>query len=73
MNLTKEEFTRMAFLLGKSKHLILNSEEKNELITLISKEQECPRSFDKMIELGCIIVGVYTILEAYEKMKEEHK
>ncbi len=71
MNLSKEELNRMAFLLGKSKHLILDGKEDFELRVLISKEQECPLSFDKMIELGCIIVGAYTILETYEKLKEK--
>lgn len=71
MNLTEEEFNRMSFLLGKSRHIILTKEEYTELRYLINKEQVPPIDFDKTIELGCIIVGAYTILETYEKMKEE--
>lgn len=69
MNLTKDEIDKMSFLLGKSKYFILNIEECNELRTLINKELPCPLNFDKMIKSGLIIVGTYTILEAYEKMK----
>lgn len=66
MNLTKEELNRMAFLLGKSQHLILDEKEKNELRTLISIEHPCPLSFNDMIKLGMIIVGTNVILESYE-------
>lgn len=70
IKLNKNEFNRMSFLLGKSKHLILTLDEQTELRTLISKEQDCPANFDKMIETGLIIVGMYYIMEEYNKMKE---
>jgi hypothetical protein len=72
MNLTKEELNRMAFLLGKSQHLILDEKEKNELMTLISIEQPCPLSFDNMIKLGMMIVGSNTIIETYDKMTKDY-
>lgn len=74
MNLTKEELNRLAFLLGKYRHVILNKDEISEMRNLINKEQEHNSMvMEDTIELGCIIVGAYTILEAYEKMKEENK
>ncbi len=69
MNLTKDEVNRMAFLLGKSKYFILNIKEHDELRYLINKEKPCPVSFGQMIQLGLMIVGTYTTLETYEKMK----
>ncbi len=71
MNITKDEVNRMSFLLGKSKNFVLNVNEHHELRTLIDKEQICPLEFDKMINLGLIIVGTYTVLETYEKIKND--
>jgi len=74
MNLTKEELNRLAFLLGKYRHVILNKDEISEIRNIINKEQEHKSLvLEETLELGCIIVGAYTILETYEKMKANYK
>ncbi len=70
IKLNKNEFDRMSFLLGKSEDLILNLKENEELRKLISKEKDCPLSFEEMKKSGLIIVGMYHIMEEYNKMKD---
>jgi len=70
IKLNKNEFNRMSFLLGKSEELILTLNEQSELRTLISKECECPMNYHEMEEKGLIIVGMYYIMNEYNKMKE---
>lgn len=67
MNLSNNEFSRMSYLLGKSQRFILNNDEKDELRNLISKEQPCPLSFDEMVKLGFMIVGMYIINKTWNK------
>ncbi len=69
IKLTKNEFNRIAFLLGKSEQLILTSNEEAELRNLISKECTCPTIYYEMIKKGLIIVGMYHTMDEYNKMK----
>ena len=68
MTLAPNEFDRMQYILGKSKHSNLNPTEQNELRSIVGKEQ--PESQNKPIEdliaLGLIIVGLYALYKALE-------
>ena len=68
MSYTTNEFTRMQYLLGKSKHKSLPFQEEDELRNLISKEQPYAQNSttDDLIKLGLILVGIYILAKALE-------
>jgi len=68
MSYTTNEFNRMQYLLGKSKHNTLSFLEQNELRNLITKEQPSAQNstLDELIKLGLILVGIYILAKALE-------
>ena len=68
MSYTTNEFDRMQYLLGKSKHNPLSFQEQTELRKLIAKEQPSAQdsTLDDLIKLGLIFVGIYIIAKALE-------
>ncbi|MFZ3169023.1 MAG: hypothetical protein WA130_15530 [Candidatus Methanoperedens sp.] len=69
MTYTFDEFNRMQYLLGKSKHNPLTFPEQNELRTLIAKENPYAQnsSLDDLIKLGLVLVGLYILSKALSK------
>ena len=63
MSYTTNEFTRMQYLLGKSKYNSLSVLEQNELRNLITMEQPSAQNsdLDDLIKLGLILVGIYIL------------
>lgn len=68
MKLSSNELSRMEYLLGKSKYSNLSATEQNELRRLIVKDQPSAQgdSFDELIKLGLILVGMYILAKALE-------
>lgn len=66
MSYTTNEFTRMQYLLGKSKYNSLSVLEQNELRNLITMEQPSAQNsdLDDLIKLGLILVGIYILAKA---------
>lgn len=66
MSYTSNEFTRMQYLLGKSKYNSLSVQEQNELRNLITMEQPSAQNsdLDDLIKLGLILVGIYILAKA---------
>jgi len=66
MSYTTNEFTRMQYLLGKSKYNSLSVMEQNELRNLITMEQPSAQNsdLDDLIKLGLILVGIYILAKA---------
>lgn len=72
MNLNKEEITRLSYLLGKFKHLSINTIERDEIKNILTKEyKQSPDSIDGLINLGLICVGMYNVLTEYNKLNKE--
>ncbi len=69
MTYTLDEFNRMQYLLGKSKHNPLTFPEQNELRALIARENPYAKnsSLDDLIKLGLILVGIYILAKALSK------
>jgi len=69
MKLSPNEFERMEYLLGKSNYSNLSSVERSELKRLILKNQPSAKneSFDELVKLGLILVGIYVLAKAFEK------
>ena len=68
MSYTTNQFNRMQYLLGKSKHNTLSVQEQNELRRLITIEQPSAQNstLDDLIKLGLILVGIYILAKVLE-------
>lgn len=68
MKLSSNEFERMEYLLGKSKYQTLSYSEQNELRKLITTDRPSAQndSFDELVKLGLILVGIYILAKAFE-------
>ena len=63
MILSKKEFNRMEYLLGKHRLSVLSFQDENELRNLIVKERPSARNsvLDDLINLGLVFVGVHVL------------
>lgn len=68
MSLTKTEFNKMEYLLGKAKVQGLTPSEERELRMYVSKERPSAKnsSLEDLIALGLILVGIYLLIKAFE-------
>jgi len=75
MPFAPEEFNRMQFLLGKSKHSPLSSPEESELRSYIAKEQPDAKNkpLEDLIALGLIIVGIYALYKILEGVDNQSR
>ena len=69
MTLPPQDFSRMEYLLGKAKVQGLAPFEQDELRGYITTEQPSAQnsSFDELIKLGLILVGIYLLAKALEE------
>lgn len=68
MPLSRTEFKKMEYLLGKSRLEGLSSQEEKELKNLIIEEQPSAQdsTLDDLITIGLILVGIYALYKILE-------
>ena len=68
MPLSRTEFKKMEYLLGKSRLEGLSFQEEKELKNLIIEEQPSAQdsTLDDLITIGLILVGIYALYKILE-------